>query len=98
MSSAQGKDKSQLLVQNHGSVRLMGLGSHWFLSLTRKLPQIVVQAGPPHDVSRSVQNELEFACFCEVLGRRTKRSVLVPVPRVSAGISRGNALLRGRLQ
>ena len=74
----------------------MGLGSRGFLPLTRKLPQIVVQRGSPHDLSRSVQNELDFTCFCEVLGRRTKRSV--PVPQVSAGSSRGNALFRGRLQ
>ena len=76
----------------------MGLGSHWFLSLMRKLPQFVVQRGPPHDLSQSVQNELDFACFCEVLGRRTQISFLVPFPRVSAGSSRGNAILRGKLQ
>ena len=78
VSSASGKEKSFFLIQNHGSVRLMGLDSRGFLPLTCKLPQIVVQRGSPHDLSRSVQNELDFACFCEVLGRRTKRSVPVP--------------------
>ena len=40
----------------------MGLGSRGFLPLTRKLPQIVVQRGSPHDLSRSAQNEVDFAC------------------------------------
>ena len=59
----------------------MGLGSHCFLPLMRKLSQFVVQRGPPHDSSQSVQNELDFVGFCEVLGHRSKNSVLVPSPR-----------------
>ena len=67
-------------MQNYGSVRLMGRGSRGFLPLTRKLPQIVVQRGSPHDLSRSVQNELDFALFYAVLGHQAKTcfSVLTP--------------------
>ena len=69
-------------MQNYGSVRLMGLGSRGFLPLTRKLPQIVVQRGSPHDLSRSVQNELDFALFCKVLGHHAKTCFSVPTPWV----------------
>ena len=60
----------------------MGLGSRGFLPLTRKLPQIVVQRGSPHDLSRSVQNELDFALFCKVLGHQAKTCFSVPTPWV----------------
>ena len=60
----------------------MGLGSRGFLPLTRKLPQIVVQRGSPHDLSRSVQNELDFALFCKVLGHHAKTCFSVPTPWV----------------
>ena len=72
-------------MQNHGSVRLMGLGSHWFLPFMRKLPQFVVQRGPPHDLSQSVKIELDFAGFHEVLRHLSKNSFLVPSPRVQLG-------------
>ena len=60
----------------------MGLGSRGFLPLTRKLQQIVVQRGSPHDLSRSVQNELDFALFCKVLGHHAKTCFSVPTPWV----------------
>ena len=63
----------------------MGLGSHCFLSLMHELPRFVLQRGPPHDLSQSVPNELDFAGFCEVLGHRSKDSFLVPSPRVRLG-------------
>ena len=56
----------------------MGSGSHCFLPLTHKLLQFAVQRGPPHDLSRSAQNEKEFVGFCLVPGHRTKSSFLVP--------------------
>ena len=55
----------------------MGLGSHCLLPLMHKLSQFVVQRGPPHDSSQSVQNELDFVGFCEVLGHRSKTCFLV---------------------
>ena len=80
----------------------MGLGSRGFLPLTRKLPPIVVQRGSPHDLSRSVQNELDFALFCKVLGHHAKTCFSVPTPWVqlmgSARSSRENATLRVELQ
>ena len=63
----------------------MGLGSHCFLPLMRKLSQFVVQRGPPHDLSQSVKNELDFVGFHEVLEHRSKNSFMVPSPRVQLG-------------
>ena len=60
----------------------MGLGLRGFLPLTRKLPQIVVQRGSPHDLSRSVQNELDFDLFCKVLRHHAKTCFSVPTPWV----------------
>ena len=68
----------------------MGLGSRGFLPLTRKLPQIVVQRGSPHDLSRSVQNELDFALFCKVLGHHAKTCFSVPTPWVQLAAPGGS--------
>ena len=74
----------------------MGLGSRGFLPLTRKLPQIVVQRGSPHDLSRSVQNEQEFVGFCLVPRHRTKSSFLVPRANVMIQSSAPHDLTRIR--
>ena len=94
VSSASRKDESHFLVQNHGSVRLMGLGSRGFLPLTRKLPQIVVQRGSPHDLIRNVQNELDSALFCKVLGHQAKTYFSVPSPWIQLAAAR-KMLLQG---
>ena len=63
----------------------MGLGSHSFLHLIRKLQQFVLQRGPPHKLSQSDPNELDFAGLCGLLGHRSTTSFLVPGPRIQLG-------------